>query len=92
VGDALASSKRSGKSIGFLLATYTAAGETIRPPTQIAALHGDECVDKLKCDPDNPRGARHWSASSRRELVAPSRIVSFHRAVPLSNPWLEPIC
>ena len=31
VGDALASSKRSGKSTGFCLATDTAAGETMRP-------------------------------------------------------------
>jgi len=32
VGDALASSKRSGKSTGLLLATYTAVGQTTHPP------------------------------------------------------------
>src|SRR5712675_2774353 len=31
VGDALASSKRSGKSTGLLLATYTAVGQTTHP-------------------------------------------------------------
>src|SRR6267378_5073847 len=40
VGDALASSKRSGKSTGLLLATYAVAEQTTRPPIQIAALHG----------------------------------------------------
>jgi hypothetical protein len=38
MGDALASSKRSGKSIGFLLVPYTAGGQRTRFPIEIAAL------------------------------------------------------
>jgi hypothetical protein len=38
VGDALASSKRSGKSTGFLLVPYTAGCQRTRFPIEIAAL------------------------------------------------------
>jgi hypothetical protein len=41
VGDALASSKRSGKSTGFLLATHAAGRQRTRFPIEIAALHWD---------------------------------------------------
>ena len=41
MGDALASSKRSGKSTEFLLATHAAGGQRTRFPIEIAALHCD---------------------------------------------------
>ncbi len=47
-------------------------------------------VDKLKRDRGS-EGARHWGASSRRKLRGTIKIVIFRRALPLSNPWLEPI-
>jgi hypothetical protein len=65
VGDALASSKRSGKSTGFRW-----------PPTPplarqcvLAALHGDECMDKLKRRCGQSEGSSPLGASSRRKWV-----------------------
>jgi hypothetical protein len=65
VGDALASSKRSGKSTGFCW-----------PPTPplarqcvLAALHGDECMDKLKRRCGQSEGSSPLGASSRRKWV-----------------------
>ena len=63
VGDALASSKRSGKSIGFCW-----------PPTPplarqcvLAALHSDECMDKLKRRCGQSEGSSPLGASSCRK-------------------------
>ena len=50
VGDALASSKRSGKSTGFLLAIHTAGGQRTGFSIEIAARHGDVSC-RLRCDP-----------------------------------------
>src|SRR5437868_10955337 len=65
VGDAFASSKRSGKSTGFCW-----------PPTPplarqcvLAALHGDECMDKLKRRCGQSEGSSSLGASSRRTWV-----------------------
>jgi hypothetical protein len=52
-----------------LLAAYTAAGETMHPPVQIAALYGAASVDKLKRDADDLRGGRHKAADYRNKLT-----------------------
>ena len=93
MGDALASSKRSGKSTGFLPATYTAGGQTTRFPIQIAALHGDVSMDKLKSDAGDPRGSSRLGVYlvPQNMRVAPSRILVSDVSFPFSNPWLEPI-
>src|SRR5882757_11126323 len=65
VGDALASSKRSGKSTGFCWPpTLPLARQCV-----LAALHGDECMDKLKRRCGQPEGSSPLGASSRRKWV-----------------------
>src|ERR1700738_184395 len=65
VGDALASSKRSGKSTGFCWPpTLPLARQCV-----LAALHGDECMDKLKRRCGQSEGSSPLGASSRRKWV-----------------------
>src|ERR1700719_2174135 len=59
-------------------------------PLDHRAIRATSGVDKLKRDRGS-EGARPWGASSRRKLRGTIKIVIFRRALPLSNPWLEPI-
>jgi hypothetical protein len=71
VGDALASSKRSGKSTGFLLATYTAAGQTNASPlARRATGRGVGGQTEARCGGSE---ARHWAHLHSANWVAPSR-------------------
>ena len=91
VGDALASSKRSGKSTGLLLATlHRRWPDNASSPLDHRAIRRRVGRTKLKRDRGS-EGARHWGASSRRKLRGTIKIVIFRRALRLSNPWLEPI-
>src|SRR5712664_2993441 len=82
VGDALASSKRSSKSTGFCWPpTLPLARQCV-----LAALHGDECMDKLKRRCGQSRGELAIGRIFTPQMGAPLRIVIFRGAVPLSNP------
>jgi hypothetical protein len=83
VGDALASSKRRGKSTGFLPATYTAGGQTTRFPIQIAALHRRRIYGQTeeRCGRSEGELAIGRIPRVTNMRVAPSRILVSRRTV-----------
>src|SRR3981081_3904020 len=70
-----------------LLATDTAAGETMRP--RRATRRG--VYGQTEAQMRTIRGELAIGRIFTPQMGAPLRIVIFRGAVPLSNPWLEPI-